>query len=167
MYKRTKRYFYRHHWWLIPAIASTAAFLTLQSSIPDRGTVFIAVVGAGLSALFFVQQQRLAEMNFFRELITTFNDRYDKLNGRLMSIRCEEDCADYQAVLDYFNLCAEEYLFYCEGYIEPKVWRAWCKGMLYYFQAEPFASMWTEEVQSDSYYGLTLDEIYKGSCLSI
>lgn len=68
-----------------------------------------------LSVSFFVQQQRLAEMNLFWELITAFNGRYDKLNERLMRIRCEDDCTDYQVVWDYFNLCAEDFLFFPKG----------------------------------------------------
>ncbi len=104
-------------------------------------------------------------MNLFRELITAFNGRYDKLNERLMRIRCEDDCTDYQVVWDYFNLCAEEFLFFSEGYIDERVWRAWCIGMLDYFEVGPFLTMWRDVGARDSYYGLTIEEIRKGATL--
>jgi hypothetical protein len=56
-------------------------------------------------------------------------------------------------------LCGEEYLFFSEGYIHREVWRAWCAGRLWYFQREPFRSMWEEENATNSYYGLSLDVI--------
>jgi hypothetical protein len=134
-----------------------------KSVIADKTTVFAAIVASILSISFFVQQQRLAEMNFFRELITSFNVRYDQINGRLMEIRSEENCSDCQVVWDYFNLCAEEFLFFSEGYIDRRVWRSWCIGMLYYFDAEPFVTMWNSDEARDSYYGLTIDVIRKGA----
>jgi hypothetical protein len=163
MSSRARHVFFRHHWWLIPTIGTTAALLVFKSPVSDKATVFATIVASILSISFFVQQQRLAEMNLFRELITSFNTRYDQLNDRLMRMRHEEDGSDYQAVWDYFNLCAEEFLFYSEGYIHPRVWRSWCIGMLYYFEAEPFAEMWNNDEAPESYYGLTLEAIRKGA----
>jgi hypothetical protein len=150
---------------LVPTVGTALAFVIFRSNLPDKATVFAGVVAAVLSVSFFVQQQRLAEMNLFWELITAFNGRYDKLNERLMRIRCEDDSTDYQVVWDYFNLCAEEFLFFSEGYIDERVWRAWCIGMLDYFEVEPFLTMWRDVGARDSYYGLTLEEIRKGAAL--
>ena len=163
MSHRTRHIFFRHHWWLVPTVGTALALIIFRSNLPDRGTLFAGVVAAVLSVSFFVQQQRLAEMNLFRDLISSFNGRYDKLNERLMRMRCEEDCTDYQVVWDYFNLCAEEFLFFSEGYIDDRVWRAWCIGMLYYFEVEPFLTMWRDAGASDSYYGLTIEEIRRGA----
>lgn len=161
-----KRLFFRHHWWLVIAGTAAGAVIIFKSSLPDKATAFAAVVAAGLSVVFFVQQQRLAEMNLFRELITAFNGRYDQLHARLMGVR-ENGIADYQAALDYFNLCAEEFLFFSEGYINHKVWRSWCKGMLFYLEVEPFDMMWKDLGDRDSYYGLTIEEIRKGAALNV
>ena len=60
---------------------------------------------------------------------------------------------------DYFNLCAEEYLFNKEGRILPDAWRAWCKGMTYHIEHKNIIDHWKREEQSDSYYGLTLEII--------
>jgi hypothetical protein len=127
--------------------------------------------GAGATILgfcYFVQQQKLAETELFHSLFTSFNARYDQMNGHLADI-LEGGGAispdDRKVVVDYFNLCAEEYLFFKEGYIHPQVWTAWCRGMLWYLRRHPFKNVWNEEVQTDSFYGLTLNEIQKGARL--
>jgi hypothetical protein len=72
---------------------------------------------------------------------------------------------DKALIVDYFNLCAEEYLFYQEGFIHRQAWRAWCRGMSGYLRRHPFKDIWNEEVKSDSFYGLTLEVIEKGAAL--
>jgi hypothetical protein len=93
-----------------------------------------SVLATGLAFIYFVQQQKLAETSLFKELFTEFNQRYDSLNEKLVALRGETSELTPEKkgiVLDYFNLCAEEYLFYKEGYIYPEVWTAWCRGMLW------------------------------------
>lgn len=125
-------------------------------------------VGALLVVLgfsYFVQQQRLAETQLFADLFTRFNERYDQLNGRLAGIAVDGQLSigDRQLIVDYFNLCAEEYLFFSQGYILPRVWRSWCRGMLQYVEVEPFRSVWAEESSLDTYYGLTEEVIREGA----
>ena len=93
MSHRTRHIFFRHHWWLVPTVGTGLALIIFKSNLPDRGSLFAGVVAAVLSVSFFVQQQRLAEMNLFWELISSFNGRYDKLHERLMRMRHEEDCS--------------------------------------------------------------------------
>jgi hypothetical protein len=123
-----------------------------------------------LGFCYFVQQQKLAETTLFKQLFSEFNARYDGMNGRLAAI-AELDIAPDEnekvEVVDYFNLCAEEYLFYKEGYIHPEVWRSWCRGMLWYLEREPFNSMWEIEAETDSYYGLTLTIIRRGAVVGV
>jgi hypothetical protein len=92
-------------------------------------------------------------MSLFNKLFTEFNCRYDKMNARLRQIAISGeplDEADRQAIVDYYNLCGEEYLFFAEGYIQRRVWRSWCSGgMLTYFENEPFRSIWEEEKATD------------------
>jgi hypothetical protein len=54
-------------------------------------------------------------------------------------------------LVEYFNLCAEEYLFFKEGYIHPEAWQSWCRGMVYYLQDDGIRGAWNEEMTSDSY----------------
>ena len=147
-------------------VGISAASVTLRSGAEQTGTLVVSIAGGTASALFFIQQQKLAEMNLFKQLILEFTQRYDRMNGDLAAIRRENRFrtdADQQIVLDYFNLCAEEYLFYSEGYIAHRVWRSWSRGMLQYFEVAPFGALWAEEGASESYYGLTLAEIKRGA----
>jgi hypothetical protein len=58
-------------------------------------------------------------------------------------------------VIDYFNLCGEEYLFYKHGYILPEAWESWRRGMRQYMDVESIRELWEFEVKTDSYYGLS------------
>ncbi|CUJ32621.1 Uncharacterised protein [Achromobacter aegrifaciens] len=66
-------------------------------------------------------------------------------------------------IVDYFNLCAEEYLFYQQGYIPEKVWRSWCRGMLWYLKQHPFKDVWNDEFKTESFYGLSMKAIQAGA----
>lgn len=113
---------------------------------------------------YFFQKQKLNETRLMKELITDFNNRYDKLNERLNDIRRKGD-EDPSMVLDqndrttlddYFNLCAEEHLFNDLGYIDPQVWKAWDNGMRIYARDRRIREYWEQELETDSYYGFSL-----------
>lgn len=62
-----------------------------------------------------------------------------------------------QKVIDYFNLCAEEYFwFHHKNRIDPIVWKSWHKGMNYWYNNVPcIEQMWQDEIKAngeDSYY---------------
>ncbi|MGQ0722237.1 MAG: hypothetical protein ACT4PE_11810 [Candidatus Eiseniibacteriota bacterium] len=132
--------------------------------MPLIGSVIVAVLGF----CYFAQQQKLSETTLFKDLFTEFNRRYDGLNDRLVEIDGQADSTKLegthrQTIVDYFNLCAEEYLFFSEGYIHPAAWRSWCAGMLWYFEREPFRALWAEESKTNSYYGLSVEAIRRGA----
>ena len=62
---------------------------------------------------------------------------------------------DIDTLFRYFNLCGEEYLYFKKGYIYPEVWKAWHNGMMVYYQNMRIRKLWSEELKSDSYYGLS------------
>jgi hypothetical protein len=133
-------------------------FLSAKESLPVTITLLTAVGGV----TGFLYAKHAQETQVFRELFCEFNARYDKLNGRLNEIRNRpagkpiED-ADHGVLFDYFNLCAEEYLYASAGYIDPRVWRAWQNGMCYFDEDPEIHDFWKRELQQDSYYGFTLD----------
>ena len=59
-----------------------------------------------------------------------------------------------RVVCQYFNLCAEEFLFYRLGYIDPAAWFAWQNGMRFYLANLRIRHLWEKDVKSNSYYGL-------------
>ena len=163
---RGKRILFTHYWWA--AILAILAILGLAWSGAFHGSwgAPITLVGAVISGVFFVQKQKLDELRLFRELFLDFNKRYDGLNDHLTSISDAGSLADSQErqwVIDYFNLCAEEFWWYCAGYIPESVWGSWCRGMLFYLLREPFRGLWEGEVKTNSYYGLTIGRIEAGA----
>ena len=132
--------------------------------IGQRTSLVGSIIAAALGFCYFAQQQKLAEMRLFKELFTEFNRRYDDLNDRLRQIAISDippDETARQTIVDYYNLCGEQYLFFTEGYIHREAWRSWCAGMLCYFEREPFRSVWDEESATNSYYGLSVDAILR------
>ncbi|MBL8377737.1 MAG: hypothetical protein JNM79_07715 [Burkholderiales bacterium] len=87
--------------------------------------------------------------------------RFDTLNDVLNRIRNLPANAliepkDKQRLYDYFNLCAEEYLYFRAGYIDAEVWTSWLCGMAHFASSDAVRSIWDQELQLGSYYGFTL-----------
>ena len=57
---------------------------------------------------------------------------------------------------NYFNLCAEEYLYYRKGFIYPEVWFAWRNGMKIFCGCPRICALWKTELQTNSYYGFPI-----------
>jgi len=161
---------FRHYASIAVAAGILGIAVVLAFASHDRMPLIGSVIVVTLGFCYFVQQQKLAETALFKTLFTEFNKRYDELNDRLVEIAASDVQADIdrldprarQTIIDYFNLCAEEYLFFSEGYIHRAAWRSWCAGMLWYFEREPFRSIWTEECRTQSYYGLSVEAMRRG-----
>jgi hypothetical protein len=123
------------------------------------------LTGLGLGIVYFFQKQKLEETQLFERLFTEFNKRYALLSNKLQEISEGETELDTDArntLNAYFNLCAEEWLFYSQGRILPDAWRAWCCGMRQYLKNERIREFWNREVQLDSHYGLGWKKIDQG-----
>lgn len=162
MNSRFRTFIFRHYVWLIPLGWLLTVGVVFFASKPDNlATNIVATTGVALSLTYFLQKQSLEELELFEGLFTRFNERYAQLHDRLQGIVHlngeQEATQDQRQALDrYFNLCAEEYLFYDRGCILPLVWRAWCRGTLWYLTCERIHLAFQEEVNHDSHYGLTL-----------
>lgn len=157
---------FRHYWWLAILIGGTAVGFALNLGGANRMALAASAIVATLGFCYFAQTQKLAETKLFKDLFTEFNRRYDRMNGRLAEIPTElvsTTDAQRKLMVDYFNLCAEEYLFFRDGYIRSDVWRSWCRGMLSYLDKESFKAVWESEISTNSYYGLSLTDIRQGA----
>ncbi len=164
--RRIKDLIFRNYWWSIGVAASIVVVLWVDGRSIRESQTLLAILGGLFSLAFFVQKQKLDELKLFRELFVGFNKKYDELNEDLARIAAEERSIvgkDLQVVVDYLNLCAEEYFWYRQGLIPEIVWTSWCKGMDIYFSKDAFASIWATECSTDSYYGLTMDVIAAGT----
>ena len=140
-----------------------------------EGLVGAVVMAAGLTHFLYAQHHQ--DVTLFSEFFKDFNQRYDKLNNDLNAIRrrakkaeslgqraeLQED--DLLKLYDYFNLCAEEYLFHEAGYIDNDVWRSWCRGMVLFDDVEEIHRLWVEETSTGSYYGFSLERIRADAAL--
>lgn len=134
--------------------------------IDAKAEVLVSFVALVLGLCYFAQRQGLDEMRLFKELFVEFNARYNDLNDDLLDIRdgrMEDAAKARKKLIDYFNLCAEECLFFRHGHIHENVWRAWCRGMLFFIESDNIRATWNSEMQQGSYYGLTLDIIRRGA----
>lgn len=155
---KLKFWFFEHYWWVLCLVlASTFAILLWRN---EPLTTVATIVGALLSLIYFVQKQKLEELRLFRELFKEFNARYDEMNEKLARIvetmDTEVSIQERETLIDYFNLCGEEYLYFERGYIDPAVWRAWFNGMKAIISAPRVRRVWQAEKQTDSYYDMPL-----------
>jgi hypothetical protein len=148
-----------HHlrWWGVFAVAllGGAAAYALVPPLRIQELAFAWVAG-WWTFTHFQHQHTLEKSRFFFDLFKQFNDRYNKLNDDLQRIAAGEgilSSAERARIVDYFNLCAEEFLFYQRGYVPEDVYRAWRNGMNWYASKERFVKVWREECATDSYYG--------------
>lgn len=113
-----------------------------------------------------------------KELFKEFNARYAEINGSLSRVmkpqfvvppaQVETEKEKNKAIIvDYFNLCAEEYFWYKKGRIDKKVWESWSHGMNYWYNhSNPLLrDLWKAEIKKkegiESYYIENGDEFFK------
>lgn len=161
-----RHFIFKNYWWIALIVGGTLTIIAFFFGGEESDGLVGASIAGTLGFCYFVQQQKLAETQLFHHLFTSFNQRYDKFNGQLAAMAQEgtEITQEQRGlIVDYFNLCAEEYLFYQEGYIPRRVWRSWCRGMVWYLKRHPFKDVWNDEVKTDSFYGLTEQVIRDGA----
>ena len=150
---------------LLSAVACLAIYLGDRNGIAPNA--LITIVGSALTITFLVQKQRNEELQAFQQLFMKFNERYSDIHPAMQRvINASADSVSvetFQTLESYFNLCAEEYLFFCEGKILPRVWRAWCTGMVEYLKHDRIRSYWERQQGINSHYGLTSAAITAGS----
>jgi hypothetical protein len=144
-------------WWVV-FLAALLVGSTLYIAIPSlqHKELAVAWIAGWWTFTHFQHQHSLEKTKFFFELFNRFNERYSKMNEGLQSIPEGEGMPskeDRERVVDYFNLCAEEFMFYRRGYIPEDVWTAWRNGMNWYAKNPKFTMVWREEKVTESFYG--------------
>ena len=147
------------------AIAAAATVLIVYLIVPPAhhsSSVLLIVIG-GIGALaFYLHRRHAEEARLVKELLKEFNERYDKLGADLQFAIFRR--GDFEKEIElkfvrYFNLCAEEWLFWRAGYIYDPVWRAWQNGMRQYSKDERVMAIWDAEAKTDSYYGFDFRQV--------
>lgn len=122
---------------------------------------------------------KLNHQKMEKDLFSEFNKRFDQLNDdlsklephftkeNLLEIRVDYNNKKslYNAVIDYFNLCAEQHFWYQKKRISEKIWKSWHSGMMFYYETYPvLRQLWEEETRDkkyESYYLKKSDDFFK------
>ena len=154
---------------LYPLLVGSVFFLIILAvhlvlPAAKRAEFFVPAILAAAGFAYFIYAQHLQETKLFSELFREFNKKYDSLNEALNQIaeRPSEHMltqGERQSLYDYFNLCAEEHMYFTAGYIDVDVWKSWKSGMRVYFAHPAIRSLWAQELKTGSYYSFTLEAI--------
>ncbi|MGA2983441.1 MAG: hypothetical protein ABSG32_06475 [Terriglobia bacterium] len=111
---------------IVVALVAAAIYVPIHYYKTSNWPAPVSVIGGLLTIAYTLQKHQLEEVRLFRELFGEFNKRFDRLNKDLNRIRLENvedqlEKEDIDTLYKYFNLCAEEYLYYTKGYIYPQV----------------------------------------------
>lgn len=153
------------HPWIpvILAFGYVVSFLLWSATtLFGSAEALIGLIGSWSGLGYFLYSRHLERTRFFKDLFTQFNERYDELNGPLDDIRrgdSRDELTDEERrmLVDYFNLCAEEYFFYRTGYVDSLVWQSWIRGMRDWAKVAKIRRLWAAELTGDSYYGFSLE----------
>jgi hypothetical protein len=140
-------------------ISSAVVFALTSTWEALKGTGSLAMVGALATVYVGLLNYWLSRDKVMQELFTTFNRRYDDLNDNLLAISQGFPLTGSknaeQVIVDYLNLCAEEYFWYMRGRIDKDIWKAWRVGMNHWMKFPAIQAIAKKEAAAkDSYYGL-------------
>lgn len=86
------------------------------------GTDFLGIGGAIATIYFGLLKNRIEDDNIFKELFVSFNIRYSgEINDIFNELRNDSQRKltpkEKNQIIDYFNLCAEEFLWFEKVYV--------------------------------------------------
>lgn len=125
--------------------------------------LLLGLIGAIATLYFGLIKFKIENDSMFKELFIEFNERYSgELNNLINSLKDNPKRVlsnnEKNIIRNYFNLCAEEYLWKSKGRIPSNVWSAWKSGMMSNLEIAQIRDLWLEEIATDygrkSYYGL-------------
>jgi hypothetical protein len=116
-----------------------------------------------LSSVFWIRQQtnwirqqtRTAEHQLFISVARDVQERYSKLYPILASLpQSVEQLSDEQrqAISQYANLCAEEYLWKQKGIVQQEIWDVWEFAIADKFTYTIIGEVWKQNLRKDKYY---------------
>lgn len=163
-----KHAFTRYKSWILSLIATISVLIFLYLKLTIKIEIFLGITGTLLTIFisvinFFQNNDRL-----FKELFKEFNERYDKYNDILASVTpANLTQKKKQKIVEYFNLCAEEFLWVQRGRIPDEVWINWRNGIIQNLENKVIYDVYEEEkgLCQYSYYGFfnEMDKILTGS----
>lgn len=146
---------------IIATLSFILAYCLFYNSVDSKD--FLGIVLAIATIYFGVLKHRIENDKMFKELFESFNKKYDgTLNDLFNDLRrdpkMELDAKHKNLIIDYFNLCAEEFLWFEKRRIPKKVWQAWKSGIKENLQLPKIRELYDQEIKTEdsrkSFYGL-------------
>lgn len=147
---------------LISSVLLIFAYFNYPDILPKGKEIesILAVVLLYSGIIYNLVSYKIANDQFFKSLFLEFNNRFDAMNEDLNAIlkkeynKSEIKKKDKESIIiDYLNLCAEEYLWFTKGRIDIKVWKSWKKGMEHYLMHETLKKTLNKQrEEKNSYY---------------
>ncbi|MDE5418476.1 hypothetical protein L3049_10690 [Labilibaculum sp. DW002] len=136
------------------------------------GTLVLGAMVYFITQKYSKLSQKVGEDQMFHQLFTDFNKRYNTLNNSLYRIEKEcktlselkKDEALYNDLIDFFNLCSEEYFWYKKGRLDDSVWECWHTGMKQWYKVKVIKEAWEDEIKNNghkAYYLKKGDDFFK------
>ena|SRR5690606_20556917 len=124
-------------------------------------SIILGGAGVIITGIFSWLRHKIEHDRMMKELFTEFNSRYDKLNAKLYKIKKKEDESDQEhiyeiikdskledAIIDFLNLCAEEYYWSKKNRIDKNIWKSWHSGMNYWYNSvATIRYVWDEKLK--------------------
>lgn len=125
--------------------------------------IFLGLLGTVATLYFGSLKIRVENDKLFKELFQDFNSRYDiRFNDLINELKADTerklDTKEINLVIDYLNLCSEEYLWRYKNRIPKKVWQSWKAGILENLEIKQVGDVYQNQISSEngkkSFYGL-------------
>lgn len=114
-----------------------------------------AIIATGISLTLGIRQYKTENDKIFKALFEEFNSKYDRKFSKILStITKHNRVENTDIIIEYFNFCAEEYLWKTKGRIPDEVWKSWEKASIFYISNQSIREIFnSEKDQNNSYYG--------------
>jgi hypothetical protein len=128
---------------LIPILLYTAGIAVALFIIPilikkDYIATQIAVIALSTTLFLGYLNYQHTQDRLFKDLFKEFNERYNALSDQFQHLEndyppevklSEVDKKDLKLIINYLNLCAEEYFWFDRGRLDYGAWESWKSGM--------------------------------------
>lgn len=124
----------------------------------------LSLISIILSAIYFIQKQKLEEEKFLFESFSKYNERFAIISDDMQSLPRKNtlDPKHKSIIARYFDLCAEEYYLYKHGRLNKEIWKCWASGAFFYIKNyEGVRLYWQEMEKHNLNYGLTIKRLEK------
>jgi hypothetical protein len=127
------------------------------------GKIFLGLLGTIATLFFGSIKYRIENDKLFKELFQEFNSRYDlRFNDLINELKYDNGRKltkdERNLIIDYLNLCSEEYLWRSRNRIPKKVWNSWKAGIKENLCIKQVEEIYKKEISSIngriSFYGL-------------